>query len=185
MSTDQTRLFVGYFSDQNKPRKIASFLSHHTPEVEKVWIISRLVRFNQKIYCCCVQYRSERQTHEAWRKLNQLEKHEKHLRVRPWVIRTGANERRDIGWRSKVWSTDERRSRERRDFQSLVYRYDQFRNKTAYGGKIQHSFAKMQDFDNSYIIDPPPLPNIKISFISEQKLPRKYRNYFSALLGGR
>ncbi len=181
MNTDNTRLFIGYFSNENKPQKIANFLAHQTPEVEKIWVIRKLIRSHQKVYCCCLQYPSERLANIATQKLNELHKPGRKLRVRRWARRTGANERRDIRWRSVEWPAEEHRSLERRNFQPLVYRYDQFFTK---GGLKMEPSASVANIPVSEKVSggaPPSLRAIKLSFISAEQVPTKHRNYFTAL----
>jgi len=124
MNIDNTRLFIGYFNDKTKPLNIATFLTRTAPEIEKLWVIQEVIRFNRKVCCCCIQFPSEKQMKKAWQQLYQLQRSEKKLTLRRWTRRTGANDRRDISWRSKEWPIGDRRSRERRNFQPLVFRYD-------------------------------------------------------------
>jgi hypothetical protein len=175
MNTDNTRLFIGYFSNKNRPRKLAGFLAQVTPELEKIWIIRKLIRFDSKSYCCCLQYPTEKSAKAAWKKLFGLQKPDKQLVLRPWVRRTGANERRDIGWRSKDWPMGERRSRERRNFQPLVYRYDQLHNADM-RGRETHAVST-----GPKVVSLPTPKSIGISFISEENLTSRHRRYFASI----
>ena len=74
-----------------------------------------------------VTFQSERLANKAIKKLHQQKLNGRPAVVREYLHRAGGNDRRQLGWRKKLWLGEERRQTERRDaLQEVKEEFDSY-----------------------------------------------------------
>jgi hypothetical protein len=111
------KVFVGYLSTNLTPAKIADSISDLCPDVIEIQVMRKRVGFQSQVYCCALSFASENRRSEALTQLGAKTLKGHTLICRPWVERSAANERRDVYWRNRDWNRQERRSKDRREYQ--------------------------------------------------------------------
>ncbi len=108
-------LFVGYFPVSVPLENLLSFLQAKCRNLQRVSVGRMKGGSGRGMLICRVDFAARESALTSMNVLSGLHLADLQLLARPWVNRTEANERRDVGWRRKSWNRQERRLRERRN----------------------------------------------------------------------
>ena len=79
-----------------------------------VFEIKRLQGKHESVTFGLVTIHSDRLAHKAIKRLNMKKLRGRPVIVREFIYRAGGNDRRQLGWRNKLWLGEERRQADRR-----------------------------------------------------------------------
>jgi hypothetical protein len=169
----QEKVFVGYFDSDTEPLQIVGVLKKRCAGVVAIEVHRKLIGTTGKVYCCCMTFRSIAAAKQAIERLQNLVVRGNRVLVRRWVERTAANERRDIHWRDCAYQAIDKRERERRNYRSLKYVYNNLQLRNANVSAAQEKTAS----------NPPAAPlglgaGIEVSIVSGDHIAYKSSKLF-------
>lgn len=106
-------IYIGNLTKVDRAEDLSEFLSSISNQI-KIKII-KLTNKYTTLYHGLVEMNSDRQARKAIRVLSSIRFNGRYLTAREYVHRASNNDRRDIGWRTRQWSSYDRRMHERRN----------------------------------------------------------------------